>query len=277
MSCPRRAEEVALAAQLELAQLALGDVEPAEDDVAALPSRRRAERSTRRSRARRLARSRTCPRTGRAGAGRARSRSARAARPAPRARRRRPRRLMPDRLRSVASAGAAGGGVEVDDPSLGVERAEQRRGRVDDRLEEGSCARRSAWQPLVLEPEPGGRRDRVDELGVVGQRRVVQQRGDAAAVALDVGAVRRRRRGSPCRPPRRSALARAASTRSRATDRAAPRRAPRAGACRVASSSRRSPVAARASRLRRMPARNAIGTIAKLARNRYSSGSAARR
>ena len=93
----------------------------------------------------------------------------------------------------------------------------------------------------------------------------MQQRGDARpsrstivrrvrrAVVADLLAVRRDE----------ALPAPEASRRSRAMDREAPRRAPRAAACRVRARAGASPVAARASRLRRMPARNAIGTIAK--------------
>ena len=116
--------------ELDLAQLALRDVEAAEDDVARVrPSSSRSGPSTTRSRARRRARS-TNVLSNSIGAvlgrrvleARAQRRPAR-----PGAAKTSQKNSADGSLRVVASARAAGGGVEVDDPPSGSTRAEQRR------------------------------------------------------------------------------------------------------------------------------------------------------
>ena len=181
------AEEVALAPELDLAELALGDVEPAEDHVARVPlvvgDRRRQprDRELRAASVDERALELHRPVLGRRGL-------ESFAQPVPLGRRGEhvPEELVTDRLRVVASARATRGGVEVDDPAVEIDRAEQRRRRVDDRVEKAHLRAQIGMTALVLDPEPGGRGHRPDELRVVGERGVVQKRRDSLAVALDV-------------------------------------------------------------------------------------------
>ena len=76
------------------------------------------------------------------------------------------------------------GPVEVADASLGVHDREEARRRVDDGLEEAVLRADLRLQPLLLEGERGRRRDRVDEAALVGERPVVDERGDALAAVL---------------------------------------------------------------------------------------------
>ena len=93
---------------------------------------------------------------------------------------------MADVLDVLEAARALARGVVVDDPAVGVERHQQRRRRVHDRLEEGELRAQLGLQPFVVEPERRRSRDRVDELGLVRERRIVDERSDQLAVPSDV-------------------------------------------------------------------------------------------
>ena len=173
------------------------------------------------------------------GRSRARARAARRARRAARPRRRRRVRgrvgvdlgaQQPQRerehdeplLRAVVE-------VALEPPALGV-------ARLDVRAREArscsSCARASRLQPLVVEREPGGRADVLEQPGIVEQLGAVDEHGDRPR--------RRARAASPRGPsPRGSSTARPcgvdvarrrrADRRARAPDRRARRPARRAG------------------------------------------------
>ena len=155
--------------------------------------------------------------------------------------------------------------VALDPPPLGLRGLDDPRARRAQLLEPGA---QLGLQALVLEREPGRRAGRGDELGLVGQRRVVDERRDPPALAPDLrhgplGAVRQRRPSA--RRRRRSARRPPASTRRSATGRAArapARRAALPGATCPPSSTTRSATAPRASRVRSRPTRNATGTAA---------------
>ena len=82
----------------------------------------------------------------------------------------------------LVAARALAGRVVVGDPAVRVERHQQRRRRVHDRLEEDELCAHLGLQPLVLEPERRRRRDRVDELRLVRERGVVDERADELPV-----------------------------------------------------------------------------------------------
>ena len=86
----------------------------------------------------------------------------------------------------VALELAAGGVAGLDDPRAGRPQIGQPRAQV-------------GLQALVLERDPGRRGDRADQLRLVAERRVVQQRGDLRPAALD----ERRRAAVDARPARR--------------------------------------------------------------------------
>ena len=77
------------------------------------------------------------------------------------------------------------GPVEVADPPLGVDDREEARRGVDDRREEPVLRADLGLQALLLERERRGRRHRVDQLALMGERPVVEQRGDPLAAVLD--------------------------------------------------------------------------------------------
>ena len=157
--------------------------------------------------------------------------------------------------------------VALEAPPLGVAGLDDASARlaqiVDVRTELGV-------EPLVLERQSCRRRDRLQELRRVAERRIVHERRDAAPVPLD--------HASPpgCFPPtaartaalsgRRSPGTRRPSTRGATSDRRA-RGGERRGALPASAPSRgraaSSATLARASRLRRMPARMASGTAPK--------------
>ena len=167
----------------------------------------------------------------------------------------------------VALELAAGGVAGLDDPR-------SRRAQV------GQPGAQVGLQALVLERDPGRGRDRADELGLVLQRGVVDQRGDGRAAALDergdaAGACGRQLDrltvdadvASGTRAPSRPARARGRAARGRASPAAHPARRARAGrpAARRSRSARAARAAARrgrssgprrapASRSRRAPA-----------------------
>jgi hypothetical protein len=72
--------------------------------------------------------------------------------------------------------------VALDPPALRLRRLDEPRTRG---LEIGQPGQQLGPQPLVLERERGGGADRVHQLGVVAQRRVVHERGDRLALALE--------------------------------------------------------------------------------------------
>ena len=72
--------------------------------------------------------------------------------------------------------------VPFESPALGDACVDDPRARVPHLVELGAQLRKEA---LVLEREPGGARDGVEQCRVLAQRRVVDERGDLAAVALE--------------------------------------------------------------------------------------------
>ena len=177
------AEEVALAVELDLVLLALGHVEAAADDVADVAGLVQERRG--RPRDHHLLAApvdeRVLPGGRRDGPGFFSKRS----RTSSRSRRRDedvPEVLVADVLDVLVAARALAGRVVVGDPPIRVERHQQRRRRVDDRLEEDELRPHLGLQPFVLEPERRRRRDRVDELGLVRERGVVDERADELAV-----------------------------------------------------------------------------------------------
>ena len=127
-------------------------------------------------------------------------------------------------------------------------------------------ARSSACSRAFSSAIAGRRADRVEQLGLVVQRRVVHERRDVLAVPVDqrrrsAVAGSRQLDGSAVEVGPALELA-AASTRASATGRAArarARRADRRAPDRARSSTTRSPTAERASRARSRPTRNATG------------------
>ena len=93
---------------------------------------------------------------------------------------------LPANLFLIRIAARAGGGqVQIGDAAFTIERAEQGRRGIDGRLEELELGAQLGLEPLVVEPEPGGGGDRVDELALVRQHRVVDQGRGRAARVLD--------------------------------------------------------------------------------------------
>ena len=154
--------------------------------------------------------------------------------------------------------------VALEPPALGVARRDDPLARG---LQLGEPRRRLGVQARVLERDRRRGGDRLDELGVVVERGVVDERGDLAPVALDGrdGAVAAglRQRAPAARRRRRRRRTRAASRRraSSGSPSVLRERAPagrrRASEPRSRTSSARPP---RASRERSRPARNAAGT-----------------
>ena len=79
------------------------------------------------------------------------------------------------------------GAVEVPYPALGVDDREEARGGVDDRLQEAVLRAQLRLQPLLLEGEGRGRRHGVDEPPLVGEAPVVEERRHRPASLLDEG------------------------------------------------------------------------------------------
>ena len=94
--------------------------------------------------------------------------------------------LVADVLDVLVAARPLAGGVVVGDPPIRVEGHQQRRCRVDDRLEEDVLRPHLGLQPFVLEPERRRCRDRVDELGFVRERGIVDERADELPVPAHV-------------------------------------------------------------------------------------------
>ena len=86
------------------------------------------------------------------------------------------------------------GEVLVQDRAVEIEVEEEARRRVDEGDEEVELRAEVGLQARVLERQPGGRGDEVDRVGLLGEGRIVDEGGDASAVALDRrhGAVGRR-------------------------------------------------------------------------------------
>ena len=170
--------------------------------------------------------------------------------------------------------------VEVAESALRVDDGEQARRRVDDGLEEPVLRADLCLQPLLLESESCCRGDGFDELALVGQAPVVDQRGDALPALLDE---RRGVRALGDRLRQSSSLVvdpRLPLVRPVRELRATGRRARRRAASRsgeplpiaideVGDAGAREP-------LRRIPARNAIGISAAEQSATYSSTIAAR-
>ena len=152
-----------------------------------------------------------------------------------------------DRLLVVLAGCLDRGGVLVDDPPVGVEVDEQARCGVDERDEEAELRAELGLEPHVLERQPDRRRDEIDRVGLLGERRIVDERGHPPSAALDRrhGALRRRCRlvDVPAVARRPSPRGRRGGRRSRATGRAARRR--RASRSGTPASSERSIRAAR--------------------------------
>ena len=119
-------------------------------------------------------------------------------------------------------------------------------------------------QSGVLERDPGCGAHGAEQLGLVVERGVVQQRRDALAVALD----QRRRPHAPCSGSSTGGRRGPPSSRTPAASRPAQGRVAKRAGQRVAqlgrggsarSSTKRSPTAERASRASSSPTRNAIG------------------
>ena len=96
-----------------------------------------------------------------------------------------PERVPAHLLHVLEAGGPACRFVQVRDPALAVERAEKRRRRVHGRLEEVDLRAQLRLQALVVEPEPRCRRQRLDELVLLGQHRVVEEGGGRPARVLD--------------------------------------------------------------------------------------------
>ena len=73
---------------------------------------------------------------------------------------------------------------------------EQARSGVDERDEEAELGAQLGLEPHVLERQPHGRGDQIDRVRLLGERRIVDERGHPPAAALDRrhGPLRRRRR-----------------------------------------------------------------------------------
>ena len=117
-------------------------------------------------------------------------------------------------------------------------------------------------QPLVLQRDRRGGADGLDELGVVVQRRVVDERGERAAVALDL-AIERSAATGGTRPGRRRRR-RSPATRTGGDDEAGSPSVLASAFCSstprvVRRSWKRSARPPRARRERSSPARNAAG------------------
>ncbi len=82
--------------------------------------------------------------------------------------------------------------VLVHDPALEIDHDEQAGCRVRDGFEEAVLRAEVGLKPHVLEREACSGCDQVDELGLVGERWIVDECGDATAASLD-------RRDGPCR------------------------------------------------------------------------------
>ena len=170
-------------------------------------------------------------------------------------------------------------GVQVPDHALGVDADEQARRGVHDRGEELVLGAELGLEPLVVERERDRRRDAVEQLGLVVERVVVDERADAPAVVLDDrrGASGARAREASKRRPSRSAKRRPSSSQYASSSVGSPSAAAIASRSGVPS-----PIATtspatepRASRLRRIPSRNANGTAAKRRRKSGARASAA--
>ena len=165
--------------------------------------------------------------------------------------------------------------VEVPDPALRVDDGEQARCGVDDGLEEPVLRTELGLQSLLLEGERGGRCNGVDEVALVG-------RGSGRRAARQRACRRARRTSLPSRCPASGSLSVRPSSSThacRSVDQYA--RSSDGSPSASASASRsgvpfpsaiaRSAIPARASRVRRMPIRNAIGISASDASARCSS------
>ena len=75
--------------------------------------------------------------------------------------------------------------VQVRDPPFAVDRAEQRGGGVHDRLEERDLRAKLRLEAFVVQPQARGRRHGFDELRLVGEHRIVQERGCRPSAVLD--------------------------------------------------------------------------------------------
>ena len=101
-----------------------------------------------------------------------------------------------DRLLVVLARRLDRGDVLVHDRPLRVEMDEEARRGVDERDEEAELGAQLGLEPHVLEREPDRRRDEVDRVRLLGERRIVDERGHPPAAALDRrhGPLGRRRR-----------------------------------------------------------------------------------
>ena len=235
------AQEVALAVQLHLAELALGDVEAAEDDVAGVArlvgDRRRQPRDHHRLAA--PVDERVLPACRRRGRGRPRSGAQRLP--------------LLGRDEDVPEGlwRSSSGSSRPLARSQAALKLTIRPSCVERRAATGRCRRSSRERRTARAARPGDARCRARGRRLLRRRRRARGRTRAAgraggadplSVALDV----------TCRPraavvvelvavvPRRSARAPGASTRSRATGRGAPWPAPRAAGCRGRARARRS-------------------------------------
>ena len=110
-----------------------------------------------------------------------------------------PEELPADLLLVLDPGGLDRGGVLVDDPCRPGRCGRTRLGAVLTSVTRNSnCDRRSAWSREFSSGNPTADGDEVDRVGLVGERRVVDEGGDPAAVALDRrhGAARRWSTGS---------------------------------------------------------------------------------
>ena len=101
-----------------------------------------------------------------------------------------------DRLLVVLARRLDRGDVLVHDRPLQVEMDEEARRGVDERDEEAELGAQLGLEAHVLEREPDRRRDEIDRVRLLGERRIVDERGHPPAAALDRrhGPLGRRRR-----------------------------------------------------------------------------------
>ena len=163
--------------------------------------------------------------------------------------------------------------VALEPPTLGVGGLDEPRPGRAQLLEARAQLR---LQALVLEREPGGGDDPVDELGMVAQRRVVDERRDRKPGALDgrghaARAVSRQRDRLAVDVDERvvaqpvGELERGVAERAASASRSLP------GSGVSPSSTTSVATAERASRLRSSPARNASGTVSSARTDSHSS------